>query len=147
MIFQTTPTHELNFFCKVLCGLDCVHMLTNLERGPKSELERHEEVMIFHQTESLSINLVLHKAVQVCLITKGSEEVSNILNSPRLQWCASRVGVRWVGGGREGGVTGGLHWVGEREKWRGVIRGGGGVIRGGERAGKGEGAVSEGGNE
>ena len=71
-ILQTTPTHGLNFFCDIFYGFDCIHMLTNLERRTKPEFECHEEVMILYQTECLPVNLVFYKAVQVCLVTKGS---------------------------------------------------------------------------
>ena len=58
-------------------------------------------MVIFHEAESLPVDFVLHKAIEVSLIAKMSEKLTNIVHGPRVEGGTSRMSVGCMGGGGE----------------------------------------------
>ena len=58
-------------------------------------------MVIFHEAESLPVDFVLHKAIEVSLVAEMSEKLTNIVHGPRVEGGTSRMSVGCMGGGRE----------------------------------------------
>lgn len=76
-------SHTHSPFLRILLeGLDCVHVLANFQRGPKSQLQGHEEVMILYQTQRLPVYFVLDESIQVRLIPERGEKITDVVDGP-----------------------------------------------------------------
>lgn len=58
-------------------------------------------MVIFHEAESLPVDFVLHKAIEVSLVAEMSEKLTNIVHGPRVEGGTSRMSVGCMGGGGE----------------------------------------------
>ena len=58
-------------------------------------------MVIFHEAESLPVDFVHHKAIEVSLVAEMSEKLTNIVHGPRVEGGTSRMSVGCMEGERE----------------------------------------------
>ena len=76
-----------------------IDIFDDFQRWAKSQLERHQEVVVLHETKSLSVDFVLHETIEICLVAEMGEKLTNIIHRPRMEGGSSGMSVGC--GGRE----------------------------------------------
>ena len=85
----------LSSFVHAFHVLKYQHVLNDLEGRSKTQLERHEEMVVPNQAQGLAIYLVLRELVHVRFVAQVSEKVGDIIHRPPMYGGSVGVRVRW----------------------------------------------------